>query len=506
MSPAATAFERAAMLAPSRPRFPLSPGLFLSGFGSIAGTKVPLMTDTPKPTPGSDDPASQPPAFDSAAEHHQRPRLRKIRAFPVPAKGPDDKQIVLMGLADAQQISTRPPVVVLPAMQQVLALFDGTRTVEAIVEQMENRLKLEQLQTIVAQLDGAGLLFGPTFDAMLVKMRADFDGSDMLPPGSSAQMADLLVMQANKEATEEEKAAKGPDALKAAMDQWIDKALEDKDDPAFDALPAGLVAPHVDYLRGWMNYAAVWGRMRVVDRPDRVVILGTNHFGLSTGVCACDKGYTTPLGESPKDAALEAALREALGEQNAGLCFENRYDHENEHSIELQVPWIQHCLGTDDQGQHVPVFGALIHDPTVNQGESYDGSGLALEPFIEALKTALDKVGGKTLVVSSADLSHVGPAFGDQQPLVGDAPEAQEARNKTVKQDQELLAHVQAGKMDDLISSVAWQGNPTRWCSIGNLVAMLKLTGAQELKLLNYSAALDPQGMSMVSSAALVTA
>lgn len=423
----------------------------------------------------------------------------------MPAKGPEDKQIVLMGLADAQQISTKPPVVVAPALQQVLALFDGTRTVEAIVEQIGNNLKLEQLQTIVAQLDGAGLLFGPTFDEMLAQMRADFDDSDMLPPGSSAQMADLLVLQGNNEATEEEKAEQGPGALKQAFDSWIDAALKDVEDPAFDELPAGIVAPHVDYLRGRINYASVWGRMRVVDRPDRVVILGTNHFGLCSGICACDKGYTTPLGESPKDAELESALREALGDEMASKCFEHRYDHENEHSIELQVPWIQHCLGTDEQGRHVPVFGVLIHDPTVNQGESYDGNGLALDPFIDAMKQALAKIGGKTLFVSSADLSHVGPAFGDQHPLVGEAPEAEEARNKTVRHDQELLAHVQGCNVDDLMTSIAWQGNPTRWCSIGNLVAMLRLTGADELKLLNYVAALDPQGMSMVSSVAMVT-
>ena len=122
------------------------------------------------------------------------------------------------------------------------------------------------------------------------------------------------------------------------------------------------------------------------------------------------------------------------------------------------------------------------------------------------MRQAIQAVGGKTLVVASADLSHVGPAFGDQQPLAGDAPEAQQARNRTVKHDQEMLSHIQKGQADDLITSMSWQGNPTRWCSIGNLVATLQLTEANEARLLNYAAAMDPQGMSMVSSAALVIA
>lgn len=460
------------------------------------------MSDQPQPAPAP-EPA---PEFNPAADHHARPKLRKIRAFPVPAQAPDGKQVILMGLADAQQISDKPPVVVSPALQQVLALFDGSRTVEAIVQQIGQGLKLEQLQKIVAQLDAAGLLFGPTFDAMLASMRKGYDESEHLPPGSTAQMADMLVMQDNREASEEERAEKGPDALRAALDKWIDDALKEASDPSFDVLPAGIVVPHVDYLRGWMNYAAVWGRMRVVDRPDRVIILGTNHFGQATGVCGCDKGFRTPLGVCNKDARFEASLREALGPEQAELCFQHRYDHENEHSIELQIPWIQHCLGADEQGQFVPVFGALIHDPTVNEGHSYDGQGLALDPFLDAMRQALDSVGGKTLIIASADLSHVGPAFGDQVPLAGDTPEAQKARNSTVKLDQEMLAHIQNAKPDDLITSMSWQGNPTRWCSIGNLVAMLRLTGASEVRLLNYAAAMDGQGMSMVSSAAMATA
>src|SRR5262249_15457738 len=180
------------------------------------------------------------------------------------------------------------------------------------------------------------------------------------------------------------------------------------------------VAPHIDYPRGWLNYAAVWGRLRVADRPDRVVILGTNHFGESTGVCGCDKGYESPLGVSEVDTQLLESLKNALGADNAAKLLANRYDHEREHSVELQIPWIQHCLGADDSGAFCRVLGVLVHDPTVNNGESYDGKGLALPVFIDALKNALALVGGRTLIVASADLSHVGPAFGDPQSLAGE--------------------------------------------------------------------------------------
>src|SRR5690606_2106930 len=122
------------------------------------------------------------------------------------------------------------------------------------------------------------------------------------------------------------------------------------------ALPRAVIAPHIDYPRGWLNYATVWGRLRIVDRPDRVVILGTNHFGMGTGVTACDKGFSTPLGACPADHRLLDALRDRLGADGAERLLANRYDHEREHSIELQIPWVQHCLGMDDAGNFVPVL------------------------------------------------------------------------------------------------------------------------------------------------------
>jgi len=448
--------------------------------------------------------------------------LRQIRGFPVPVQGPDGKQAVFLGLADARQISDRPPVVVSPAVKEVLPFFTGEFGLDQIVEKVGRGLTRDQLEPLVAQLDDAGLLEGPVFDGILAKMKQDFDSSSILPPGSTAAFADMLVEQAlgaeqgagqgqesgentgsdaqAPQVTQAQKDELGPGKLAEALDAWIDAALKDEDSPAFDRLPAAIVAPHIDYPRGWINYAKVWGRMRVVDRPDRVVILGTNHFGMGTGVVGCDKGFASPFGECPVDQDIVEGLRHRLGE----ALYADRYDHEREHSIELQIAWLQHCLGKGEDGSFCPVFGALVHDPTVNNGESYDGQGVSLNAFCAALKEVLAELPGRTLVVSSADLSHVGPMFGDQQPLAGESPEAVAFRDQVLNTDRELLAQVQAGKMDDLIATMAWQGNATRWCSVGNIAATLKVVEPTQITMLNYAAAMDPQGAGMVSNAALV--
>jgi MEMO1 family protein len=447
---------------------------------------------------GQPEPVAQA-QFDPGAPHQQRPRLRPVRGFPVQVNGQ-----VMMGLTDARQISDKMVLAPMGA-QHILPLLNGERGLAEITAEVGQGLTEANLQTFVAQLDEAGLLDGPKFDAILSKMRQDFDAHPVLPPAATLGVAEMLVVQKyGQEATEEQKAAEGPALLSEAMDAWIKQALEQEPSPSFDELPKGIIAPHIDYPRGWLNYASVWGRMRVVDRPDRVIILGTNHFGTSTGVAACDKGFQTPFGVSPCDVAFVEAFKRQLGGDLAEKVFAHRYDHEREHSIELQVGWIQHCLGADDQGNHIPVFAALVHDPAVNNGESYDGEGVGLMPFVEAVRAAVSELGGRTLVVCSSDLSHVGPMFGDQQQMHGEGEEFEQARNRIVQHDQEMLQHVTNARPDDLVASMAWLQNPTRWCSTGNIVAGLKIVQPERVDLLRYLAAVDQQGMGMVSSIAAV--
>jgi MEMO1 family protein len=436
-----------------------------------------------------------PPApFNPEAPHHQRPKIRPVRGFPAKVG-----EQVLLGLADARQLSDR-MVVTSPAVQFVLPMMNGERTLDQIVEEVGRGLTRPVLETLVAQLDDAALLFGPKYEALIEKIRHDYDASPILPPASTAQFADALVTQElGESASDAQKTELGPTKLREAMDRWIAQALENVPNPSFDALPKGVIAPHIDYARGWINYASVWGRLRVVDRPDRVIILGTNHFGLGTGIVGCDKGFESPFGPCKVDQFVVDSLGRLLGDK----LYAHRFDHEREHSIELQIPWIQHCLGKDEAGEYCQVYGALVHDPAVNNGDSYDGEGVGLLPFIEALRETISQAPGRTLVVSSADLSHVGPMFGDQQAVAGEEGPGADFRNKVLQHDREMLELIHQNKPDELVSSMAWQQNPTRWCSIGNIAAAMLTVKPESVEMLNYAAAMDQQGAGMVSSVAI---
>ena len=452
--------------------------------------------------------------FDPSAAHQRKPKLRPIRGF-MAQHGEQN----LLGLADARSISEK-VVFTSPAAQLILPHMTGENDVAAIVAKVNemvatepqlkemHRLTTDVLEQFIAQLDDAALIEGPTFERLLAKNRADFDSAPNLPPSVTAAFADALVQQEYGEGTtEEQKAEHGPRKLREAFDLWIAESLKQAEDPSFDVLPKAVLAPHIDYPRGWLNYGAVYGRMRVVDKPDRIVILGTNHFGFGTGVVGCDKGFATPLGVSPVATDVKEAVERRLGAASAAKLFEHKYDHEREHSIELHVAWAQHVFGPaeGEDGTHVPVFAALVHDPTAKAGKSYDGAGLGMEEFVKAMREALAEMPGRTLVISSADLSHVGPQFGDQVSLAGeeqDNPQGVGLRNKAIQHDRKMLEMFAGNKPDELVAAMAWQRNPTRWCSIGNMVATLKIVQPSNIRILNYAAAMDQQGMGMVSSAA----
>jgi len=449
----------------------------------------------------ADNNAATPAKYDPHAAHQQRPRLRPIRGFQAQGQGPDGQAMPILGLADARQISEK-VVFTMPAAQAILPLMDGSRGLDDIVSQVGRGLTRPILEQLVAQLDDAALIEGPGFETLLKKSRDDYDANPILPPASSAAFADMVVDGAyggQGKATEDQKTNGGAKKVRELFDQWMAQVLKDAPDPSFDRLPAAIMAPHIDYGRGWMNYASVYGRMRVCDRPDRVVVLGTNHFGMGTGVVGCDKGYQTPMGVCELDQELASSLRFALGDK----LFEHRYDHEREHSIELHMMWVQHVFGKDAAGNYPKVFGALVHDPMVNGGESYDGHGVGLEAFVAALKSATAKLPGKTLFISSADLSHCGPAFGDERPLTGEDEEVTNLRNGILQHDMQMLELVQKNKPADLIGAMSWQQNHTRWCSLGNICATLKTVEPKEIKLINFAAAMDQQGVTLVSHAAM---
>lgn len=110
-------------------------------------------------------------------------------------------------------------------------------------------------------------------------------------------------------------------------------------------LPAGLLVPHAGLVYSGIVAAAAWSRLTHTTgwhprpaSPPTIVVLGTNH-GASwlDGVAAWDLGvWRTPLGDVQVDEELAGAI------VDLGPPFVvDRDAHDGEHSIEVQLPFLQ---------------------------------------------------------------------------------------------------------------------------------------------------------------------
>ena len=148
--------------------------------------------------------------------------------------------------------------------------------------------------------------------------------------------------------------------------------------------PQALVVPHAGYRYSGPIAASAYVMLSSLSpKPTRVVLLGPAHTVALRGLALpnCD-AMESPLGEVPLDpdgARVAAALPQVVVSERA---------HEAEHSLEVQLPFLQRVLGDF----------ALV--PLVVGRASVD----EVEEVIDALWG-----GPQTLIVISTDLSHYLP-------------------------------------------------------------------------------------------------
>jgi AmmeMemoRadiSam system protein B len=105
--------------------------------------------------------------------------------------------------------------------------------------------------------------------------------------------------------------------------------------PEGEPKPALLaVSPHAGYVYSGAVAGRVLSRVKV---PARVVVAGPNHRGMGAQAAIMSQGaWQTPLGQVGLDQALGEQLK-----RETSLVEEDPQAHRLEHSLEVQVPFLQ---------------------------------------------------------------------------------------------------------------------------------------------------------------------
>jgi len=239
-----------------------------------------------------------------------------------------------------------------------------------------------------------------------------------------------------------------PQKLKQAIQQFL------QDSKVFPLEnPIALVAPHAGYIYGGQiaadAYRQVMGRSY-----DVIVILGVNHTTAGfSGVSLSDyQAFRTPLGDIPVDEKIIAALLSECRD-----CTRDRAVHVREHSIEVQLPFVQVLF---PKAKIVP---AILHPPDLNMCTRF-GQALA-----KVLK------GRRALIVISSDLSHY-----------PDSENAAKADRATLK----AIATLDPGKVASLMRDLSLPNLDTRACGEASILAGLtaaKALGATRAVVVGYA-------------------
>jgi AmmeMemoRadiSam system protein B len=218
----------------------------------------------------------------------------------------------------------------------------------------------------------------------------------------------------------------------------------------------GLVCPHAGYMYSGPVAANAYYELAQDGKPDTVVILGPNHTGYGSAIALMNEGFwRTPLGDVEVDG--ETANRIV---QETSLVDVDDLAHRFEHSIEVQLPFLQYLYGSDFR--FVPICFQMQD----------------LDSAVEVGKALAEVLANKNAaIIASSDMTHYQPQ-----------------RNAAAK-DLAALKAVEA--MDEKrFYSIIERQNVTA-CGYGPIAAVMsaaKVLGVKEANLLSYRSSGDVTG------------
>ncbi len=234
----------------------------------------------------------------------------------------------------------------------------------------------------------------------------------------------------------------------------LDQAVRNMTGPGPTRPALGVLVPHAGYMYSGRVAGAVYGS---VDLPDTFVIMGPNHTGLGPPASVMTSGmWEMPGGGVVIDATLAAVIV-----SHSRLLTPDESAHAFEHSIEVQLPFLQVLVGK------VKIVPICLMTTTAEQCRDV---GMAIA-------AAVREAAGPVLVVASSDMSHY------------------ESQDVAEQKDRLALDRVLGLDPEGLIGAV--HGQHISMCGFAPAAAMLYAAGelgATKADLIRYETSGDVTG------------
>lgn len=238
-----------------------------------------------------------------------------------------------------------------------------------------------------------------------------------------------------------------PSQLRSMIESFIDTGTEKED-------VVGLLAPHAGYIYSGAVVGAVISRVQF---KNTFIILGPNHTGYGKPFSVMAEGsWKTPLGEVQIDSELAKKLVSI-----SHYLEEDTQAHEFEHSIEVQLPFLQYFKS---DVKFVPIILS-------------SGNGDTFKQIGRDIVRALQELKREAVIFASSDMSHYEP------------------QGIARKKDQQAIEAMIDLDQDELLKRVEVQN--ISMCGYAPAVAMLtaaKELGGTSTRLVKYQTSGDISG------------
>ena len=193
------------------------------------------------------------------------------------------------------------------------------------------------------------------------------------------------------------------------------------------------------------------------------------------------KPYDTPLGATP----IDVDFVEAVAARARQDCFAAELAHRNEHAIEFQAVFLRYLFAGRRDVAIVPVLTSFVHEALVRGRRPENDRRVAR--FLDALGETVAASRRRVAFVAGADLAHVGPRFGDAEPV------SRAETTRLAEADRRTLEAVTAGDAQAFFDDAVRDGDARRICGLSPIWTLLRATGGAPGVLRHYGQTPDPQ-------------